>query len=195
MRTYNKFYLTKKGDTAWYAKKFNSYKQKEFVDDTLSSRNSNMTLFNIQSEDTISINEPFAAYVSHFTPLLRSKNSEIVMYLGKEGDNFNDNFSNEDQVKLDTFPNLKLDTTNKTNFERSGHEEQYTAVFGRWFKTPGEKILRGYMKEFFERDPTEDDSIIKGEHRVYFEKKIFVKDTVSVIDFSKPQKKDLIVLN
>ncbi len=171
------FFLTKKGDTTWYAKKFNTYDQEDFKGDTLSSRNSTMNLFDFYSKDTIMISEPFSASIRCNSPLARKYNSEIIMLIAKEESNFNENFSNVNEVVLDTFLNLKHDTKNQVNFPE-GTNHQYVAVFGRWFKTPGEKILRGYMKEYFERDPTINDSIIKGERKVYFEKRIYVKDTL-----------------
>ncbi len=175
-----KFYFTKEGDTAWYASKFNRYDQKEFSNDTLklASRNSNMTIFKFQSKDTITLNEPFAAYVIHNSPLLRNYNSETMVLMAKEDFNFNEDFSNEREVKLDTFVNVNHDKTNKPIFENKGFELNYVVVFGRWFSTPGEKIIRGYTREYFEREPTENDDNVRGEYKVYFEKRIYVKDTL-----------------
>lgn len=191
-----KFYFTKEGDTAWYRQKFNLYNQKEFINDTLKlvSKNSDMTIFKFQSKDTISLSEPFAAYVSHYTPSLRKYNSESMVLMAKDKLNFNEYFSNENEVKLDTFRCVKYDKINRPNFETTGLELNYVVVFGRWFKTPGEKLLRGYMREYFEREPTEDDDSIKGEYRVYFEKEIYVKDTINVIDYTKPKKEELIAI-
>jgi len=171
-----KFYYNKQEDTVWYAKKFNRYNQEEFLKDTLNYRNSTMNLFDFYHSDTIFINEPFTASIRCNSPLAREYNSEIMMLLAKETANFNENFSNESEVKLDTFYSLNIDETNRVNFPDANFN--YVAVFGRWFKSPGEKLLRGYMREYFERNPTENDSIVRGERRVYFEKKIFVKDTL-----------------
>ena len=174
-----KFFLNKEGDTTWYGREFNRYDQDEFRADTMTSRNSTMNLFDFyhSNKDTIIIGEPFAASVRYNSPLARNYNSEIMMLLAKEKSNFNQDFSNEKNVVLDTFPNLKYDKVNQNNFQK-GTSLEYVAVFGRWFDTPGKKILRGYVREYFEREPTKEDSIIKGETRVYFEKEIYVKDTI-----------------
>ncbi|MBC7607551.1 MAG: hypothetical protein H7199_11450 [Burkholderiales bacterium] len=170
------WYLGKKKDTLWYAKKSNRYNQKEFVNDTLECRNSSMINFDFYCKDTISISEPFAAAVRCNSPLLREYNSQIIMVLGKENHNFNKTFSNEKDVKLDTFYNLNKDKINRVNFPKANRN--YVVAFGRWFDKPGKKILRGYMIEFFKRKPTLEDNNVKGETKVYFEKIIYVKDTV-----------------
>ncbi len=167
------WYFDKKGDTLWFAKKFNRYNQKEFSNDTLASRNSSMIRFKIYSKDTIDIDEPFAACVICNSPLLREYNSQIIMLLGKENQNFNKTFSNVREVKLDTFHNLNLDKINRKNFVKAN--PNYVAAFGRWFDKPGKKVLRGYMLEYYDRKPTAKDSSIRGERKVYFEKEIFVK--------------------
>lgn len=167
------WYLNKKGDTLWYASKFNKYNQKEFANDTLIYRNSSMIRFDFFSKDTIKINEPFAASVICNSPLFRKYNSQIIMVLAKEKNNFDKNFSNK--VKLDTFYNLNKDLANKNGFPEAN--PNYVVVFGRWFDKPGEKKLRGYMIEYFERNPTIQDSSVYGERKVYFEKTIYVKDS------------------
>ncbi len=167
------WYFDKTGDTLWYANKFNRYNQKEFSNDTLDSRNSSMIRFDFYSKDTISITEPFAASVICNSPLLREYNSQIIMLLGKENQNFNKTFSNEKEVKLDTFYNLNLDKVNRKNFVKAN--PNYVAAFGRWFDKPGKKVLLGYMLEYYDRKPTTKDSSIRGERKVYFEKEIFVK--------------------
>jgi hypothetical protein len=169
------FYLDNKGDTTWYGRKFNTYDQVEFRKDTFDYRNSIMVLFDFYNRDTISLKEPFAASVRCGTPLMRDKNSEIMMLLAKEKYNFNKYFSNEIEVKLDTFKNLKYDKDNVSNFQ--GVDKEYVAVFGRWFKKPGKKTLRGYMLEYASFLGDKGDTL-KGERRVYFEKTIYVKDTL-----------------
>ncbi|WP_306352560.1 hypothetical protein [Flavobacterium sp. '19STA2R22 D10 B1'] len=168
------WYIDKKGDTLWYANKFNRYNQKEFANDTLAFRNSSMIDFNFFSKDTIKINDPFAASVICNSPLLRKYNSQIIMVLAKEKNNFNSSFSNIKEVKLDTFYNLNTDKVNRIGFPKAN--PNYVVVFGRWFDKPGIKKLRGYMIESFKREPTKRDSIINGERKVYFEKTIFVRD-------------------
>lgn len=169
------WFIDKSGDTLWISKERNAYKQKEFTGDTLISKNSTMVLFDFFSKDTINIDEPFAASVRCNSPLGRDYNSQIVMLLAKEKYNFNDDFSNEDNVKLDTFPNLLNDKDNWENFPSSTSEQKrYISVFGRWFDKPGKKILRGYMLESFKIKRV-DGQYDKASRRVYFEKQVYVK--------------------
>lgn len=174
----NRFwFFNEKGDTIWYATKFNRYNQKEFVNDTLGAKNSTMIPFKIFSKDTINISEPFTASVICNSPLGRENNSQIIMLLAKEEHNFNDHFSNESQVKLDTFYNLMIDKQNRVNFnigtDKDGY--RYIVAFGRWFEKPGKKKLRGYMLEFFNYKSINNQPLKRAERRVYFEKEIYVK--------------------
>ena len=172
----NRFwFFDKKGDTLWYASKFNRFDQKEFVNDTLGARNSTMIPFKFFSKDTITVNEPFMASVICNSPLGREYDSQIMVLLGKEDYNFNKYFSNENEVKLDTFYNLTIDKKNQVNFNIGSDENGYSYIvaFGKWFEKPGKKTLRGYMLEYF--DYTKNNQPLKrGERRVYFEKEIFV---------------------
>lgn len=171
-----RFYLNKKGDTTWYGRKFNTYDQIEFKSDTTESRNSIMIPFDFYQGDTISLNEPFAASVRCNSPLGREFNSQIIMFLAKENANFNKDFSNDKEVKLDTFLNLNFDKNNVGNFPE-GTNKNYVVAFGRWFKTPGNKIIRGFMKEYW-TFPDENKDTLKAERKIYFEKMIYVKDTI-----------------
>ena len=171
-----RFYFNRKGDTTWYGRKFNTYDQIEFKNDTTESRNSIMIPFDFYQGDTINLNEPFAASVRCNSPLGREYNSQIMMFLAKESANFNKDFSNENEVKLDTFLNLNFDKTNVENFPE-GTNKNYVVAFGRWFKTPGNKIIRGFMKEYWTLSDKNNDTL-KAERKVYFEKNIYVKDTV-----------------
>ncbi|AWG24970.1 hypothetical protein [Flavobacterium kingsejongi] len=167
------WYFSKNGDTLWYAGRFNRYEQKEFANDTLNSRNSSMIEISFYSKDTLKINEPFAASIICNSPLMREKNSQIIVILGEEKNNFAKNFSNEKRVKTDTFYNLNRDKQNRINFPNANFN--YVVVFGRWFDTPGKKIIRGYMLEYFTDEPINKNDVRRGERRVYFEKEIYVK--------------------
>ncbi|HEX8576340.1 MAG TPA: hypothetical protein VF677_08610 [Flavobacterium sp.] len=165
------WYYSKSGDTLWYANKFNRYNQKEFANDTLASRNSTMIRFDFYSKDTLNINEPFAASVICNSPLGRKYNSQIMMLLGNEEKNFDKYFSNDKEVQLDTFHNILIDKKNRVNFPDLKTENyRYIAVFGKFFKKPGKKILRGYMLEYF----TIPKNKLRSERKVYFEKEVYV---------------------
>jgi len=179
----NRFwYFNKAGDTIWYAGKFNRFDQKEFEKDTIGPRASTMIDFVFYTKDTISLDEPYLVSVICNSPIARKYNSEIKMLLAKEDYNFNKDFSNESEVKLDTFFNLTRDIKNRGNFtyrEKPESKYPYIVAFGRWFDSPGKKILRGYMSEYFNRNKKAKNYAF-SERRVYFEKEIFVKDTAAV---------------
>ena len=166
------WYYNIKGDTMYYGnKKFNIYNQKEFREDPNELKRSIFVRFGFIPEgDTLSISEPFKVLAEDGFPFWTNKDSESYVVLAKENYNFNSDFSNESQVKLDTFFCVERDKINKGSFPNS--DQKHTVAFGRWFVTPGKKELRGYMVEYCK------NNIIIEERRTYFEKIIYVKDTV-----------------
>lgn len=118
------------------------------------------------AKDTITFNEPLRAVAFLDNPLFEKSKSEILVYLPADSVNFNKDFSNFSDIKLDTFYSLAIDKINQKWLK--DEDINLTAVFGKWFKTPGEKSVRGIIVE------REKDSIIK-EHQMYFDKKIYVK--------------------
>jgi hypothetical protein len=172
------WYYNKKGDTLYYGNnKFNIYNQREFKTDRSDIKRSIFVRFKFSPNgDTLSIASPLRAIAYDNFPIL-GKSSECYIVLAKEKFNFNKDFSNETETKLDTFHCLEKDKLNEKNYPNM--DKKYSVAFGRWFDTPGRKILRGYMVEYRKRKPTPDDSIVKQERRTYFEKIIYVKDTVN----------------
>ncbi len=173
-----KWYYNKKGDTMFYGNnRFNIANQKEFKAETEGEKTSFFVRFHFNPiGDTLSISEPFSSIAEEAFPAWGKIPSENYVVLAKEKFNFNSDFSNENQVKLDTFYCLEKDKKNGNKFPNA--DKRHTAVFGRWFDVPGEKILRGYMVEYYNRKPTKNNDIVKYERRTYFEKKIFVNDTI-----------------
>lgn len=172
------WYYDRKGDTMFYGNnKFNIFKQKEFEGESAGEKTSIFVRFFYDpSGDTLSIAQPLKGIAEDGYPFWEKKNSESYIVLAKEKFNFNKDFSNEKEVKLDTFYCLEKDKVNKGVMAKAN--QRHTVVFGRWFDTPGKKILRGYMVEEYKRKSTTDDSIVRKTRRTYFEKEIFVKDTV-----------------
>ncbi len=127
--------------------------------------------FKIQAlTDTINKGEAFlgAAFLrSHF---FKGKPSEILICLPKnETENFNEDFSNEKEILLDTFYNIQHDIKNQKNFE--GHSKPYSAAFGKWFKTTtGKKNIRGFIEEYYK----EKDSVKST--KMYFDIPIYIQD-------------------
>jgi hypothetical protein len=167
------WFLNQKGDTLAWRKQDKIFDQKEFVDDTLEVRSSSYNKFCFLTKDTISISQYFYAYANCGSPLLREYNSRAKVVLGKEKYNFNSDFSNDKEVKVDTFYNAEIDKLHKVSFPN--FNLKYVTAFSGKFKTPGPKILRGYMAEYTDAYIGENGKKCKAETRVYFEKKIYVK--------------------
>lgn len=167
------WFLDKKGDTLAWRYQDSIFNQKEFINDTLGIRATNYNIIHF-NKDTLEFNEPIRAYAYLRSAVLEDKNSKTIVLIGKSKDNFNPDFSNENEVKLDTFYNLTIDKENQKWFK--GVEQKYFTTFGYYFTTSGEKTLRGYMLEYaIGKFENEIDSITS---KTYFEKKIYVKDSI-----------------
>lgn len=145
---------------------FNTYHQKEFIADTLPYNISMYTKLEL-GKDTISLREPWTAAAARYVQAFLNKDINIVVVLG----DFDKDFSNIAEVKKDTFYNLLIDVDNQKWFPEENPAA--TVVFGKWFESKGEKTIRGYLTEYYEVDST-----INKESRVYFEKNIYVKDSI-----------------
>ncbi len=162
-----------KNDEYWTTIKeynFNVYNQKDFYNDTLNYTKSYFAEFDL-GKDTININEPWRAVSYYYTPIYKDKNSEVIIVMGRTENNFNADFSNFPEVEKDTFYSLKKDVGNQRYFPDD--DPNSTVVFGTWFKTPGKKILRGYLSEYYK-----DSKKRIQEKRIFFEKNLFVKDSL-----------------
>ncbi|WMI64787.1 hypothetical protein RBH94_12030 [Aestuariibaculum sp. YM273] len=147
--------------------------------DTLENKGSHFNI--VYEKDTIKLNEPIKAKIDLVSPLFRNKNSNILVIIPKDySANFNEDFSNINQVSLDTTFNLNLEKEMKktlgltTDFGKS-------VVFGRYFNSTGKKKFRGILVEYFYKDSLTSDSIKinRFENKKYFEKDIFVLDSLN----------------
>jgi len=126
--------------------------------------------------DTIRLNEPMRAIVFMASKFFKSKESKMMVFLAKGSSNFTKNFSNESKIVLDTFYDLTKDTINQKYYKNFDFSK--IVVFGKWFDKTGRKDIRGYVSEYYEKEPTENDSIVKEERIIYFDIPIYVKDSV-----------------
>jgi antitoxin component YwqK of YwqJK toxin-antitoxin module len=126
------------------------------------------------AEDTIIIGNPIQAIAYLKAELFKDKSSEIFVCLPNgESVNFNKDFSNLKEIKLDTFYNLQHDLKNKNIFN-DGFNKQHTAVFGKWFKnSTGLKNIRGFVEEYY---PIDSNGF--KQNKTFFEFQVYVKDTV-----------------
>lgn len=128
-----------------------------------------------KTKDTFSLNDPFRAAAIIGLPIFKEKKSEIYVVVPKNGFNFNKDFSNGNEIELDTFYNLKKDTINQKWFPED--DFSLTVAFGKKFEKIGNHNVRGFIVEYYEQEP-DSLGIIKKEHIKYFEVPIYVKDTI-----------------
>lgn len=169
------WFLSKKGDTIAWRKEDNIFAQKEFKNDTLGFRNTNYNTFNFISSDTIKNSEFYLAFANCGSPELRDYNSKVKIVV----DNTNSlkkDFSNAASIKLDTFYYAKIDTIHKAQFP--DYDLEKVVAFSGKFKKPGKKIIRGYLVEYTDQYPIENNKKAKAESKTYFEKTIYVKDSI-----------------
>lgn len=171
------WFLDSKEDTIAWREDDIVFNQQEFMYDTLAQRYSTLNYFKF-NKDTVKLNEPIRGVAYCFSPILEDYDSKIRVIMDSENGRFNSDFSNEDDIDLQVYFNLEIDTTNQKWFNNiKGRNLKYTAIFGDWFETTGHKTIKGYMEEyaigpFKDRDA---DSITR---RTFFEKQIFVLDSI-----------------
>jgi len=131
-------------------------------------------LFN---KDTIRLNEPLRA-AGYLRTGLFGSNSDFYILLSKGYESkYEKNFINEKLIKIDTFLSLKFDTINQVYFNKKFNPKKIVS-FGKWFKTTGDKVVRGIGVEHYREKLPESDSIINKVNKTYFEKKVYVLDSV-----------------
>ncbi len=94
-------------------------------------------------------------------------------------ENFNRDFSNFEEIQLDTTFNLNLEEEmRKALFINSDFGK--TAIFGRYFSSAGKQKFRGVIVEYFYQDSISSDSLKLNyfETKKYFEKEIYVLDSL-----------------
>ncbi|MDB9779279.1 hypothetical protein OAB54_03410 [Flavobacteriaceae bacterium] len=50
-------------------------------------------------------------------------------------------------------------------------------AFGRYFDKPGDNNLRGILVEYYDEEVA-PDSVVRREHKYYFDIPVYVKDTI-----------------
>lgn len=166
------WYYNKNKDTVFYAdKKFNYYNQQDFLAENGDLITDFLYLF-YSYGDTVSLNKHYTGVAVHDTPSFEKYNSELYVIIG----DFNEDFSNEKEIKLDTFYCLAKDLENRKNL--SWLNDKYSVAFGKKYTTSGSKVLRGYAMEYFKRKPTNpnEGEPVEGKKRIYFEKRLYVKE-------------------
>lgn len=164
-------FLNKKGDTVKIGfDDFNTYDQKEFIKEEFQYKHSNYMDI-VSSKDTIQIGQPYRAILNYYTPFHKNLNSKIRVYIGDDFFKLNNNFSNVNNLSLHKFESLSNDTINQKWYPNASEYYDYMSVFGKHYKTPGKKLLKGFMVEFVKDSLGKEKAV----NKIYFKIPIYVK--------------------
>lgn len=129
--------------------------------------------------DTIMLDEAVKVYAELKYPLFKDKSSSIMAIVPRDNsEDFNEDFSNGNIVKRDTTFNLNIEKEYRLEAGLPDRDYSREVIFGRYYKSPGLKKFRGIIVEYFKTDTITKDSLNFFEHKIYFEKDIYVKDTL-----------------
>ncbi|WP_190809216.1 hypothetical protein [Flagellimonas sp. S3867] len=175
-------------DKSSYLKEVHEYfeiEEDEYLNQSWAFDKSGDTLFSkskfvefLFNKDTIPLNEPLRAAVYLRANLFEYEDSGFYVLLSKGYENnLEEKFANEKKIELDTFYSLAIDSLNAGVFD-SEIDSKYLVPFGKWFKTNGDKTLRGIAIEYHKEKLKDKDSFYIEVNKTYFEKKLHVKDSV-----------------
>lgn len=129
--------------------------------------------------DTIMLNEAVKVYAELEYPFFKDRASSILAIVPKDNsEDFMEDFSNVDHIKRDTTFNLNIEKEYRLEAGMPEGDYSREVIFGRYYNSPGIKKFRGVIVEYFKTDTITQDSLNFFEHKIYFEKDIYVKDTL-----------------
>lgn len=142
--------------------------------DTLFDRSTYLLLHFLK--DTISIEEAVTVYAELKYPLFKNKESSIMAVVPNDNsEDFNEDFSNLEFIQPDTTYNLNIEEEYRLEAGMAEGDYKHDVIFGRYYNSPGPKKFRGIIVEYFKTDTLTKDSLNFFEHKIYFEKEIYVK--------------------
>ncbi len=168
--------LNQKGDTISWRSKDSIFKQKEFFNDTTYFRNTNYDKIYFD-KDTIKLNEPLLGVIEIGSRALADyPNNHARAFISRENKNFNYDFSNNNEVVLDTFNDLTIDKVNKKWF--TAPESNEIILIEKYFNSPGKKIVRGFYEQYAKGPYVINNEIVDyvTNYRKYFQKIIIVEE-------------------
>ena len=127
------------------------------------------------ASDTIALNEFAKLNAKLKRPYYSDAHSEIMVLI-ENNDSFplKPDLSNENDIEIAVFLNLKHDTLNQKWMKDVDYDK--TVVFGRKFSRTGKDTIRGYIMEYLGYTPPIDDYALDSVpvKKYYFEEEIFV---------------------
>ncbi len=117
------------------------------------------------SNDTIQINED-VKFLFHLKNPFFSPKSDVYILKPKLNYEFNNDFSNLNEIELDTIYSLV-----KTHDMKN---QNLSVAFALNFSKPGNKIVKGILVEEIDKDRMEMDSLDILQTRYYFDKALYV---------------------
>lgn len=122
--------------------------------------------FDLYMNDTVGIDELLRVSINLVEPFY-SYDSDLEVLIPSNDDDLMEDYSNLNQVKLDTFKSLKNDGISNVDIPK-GLPINHIAEFGLKYSKQGKKRLRGVIVEYQIQDS------LRIERRLFFEKNIIV---------------------
>ena len=98
-------------------------------------------------KDTINLNEEFKAIVNLPIPFHKKKNSNILVCISEfDSFDFNDDFSNENEIDKICFMDFETTKINKKWI--NGVNYNHSAAISRQFNSAGDKLIKGIIIEY-----------------------------------------------
>lgn len=130
------------------------------------------------TSDTVQVGKFVKIFAKLKQPYFANAESEIMVFMeNNDSLPLKSDLSNEYDIDMAIFLNLKNDTTNQKWVRNMDYEK--TAIFGRNFSRTGMQTIRGYIMEYLGKVPPLDDKALDSipVKKYYFEKEIYVEDT------------------
>jgi len=133
-------------------------------------------------KDTISVGDPVKVYAVQEQPFFKNKSSSVMVIIPKDySEDFNESFTNFREINIDTTYNLNIEKEYRMAGNMPEGDYALEIIFGRYYHTKGNKKFRGILIEYYTPDSNGIDSLEYLEHKIYFEKSIYVRDTVDLV--------------
>lgn len=138
--------------------------------DTLGIKSNYFSIY-CAGKDTIPLNDTFKLSIMLVEPYY-NYDSEMEVLIPKIDRELKDDFSNLEEIKLDTLKSLKNDGISNVGIPENV-PINHIVEFGLQFEEPGKKKIRGVIVEYFV-----EDSGMRIERRLFFEKEIVIRGSV-----------------